>query len=470
MNFQYTTILNNGFEYFVHVDEKDLHDDRPHCTLVQVSDRSVLSRYFHNPPRDDADKAFFKNLKYYKNVNVKNSVCTKHVELALAHIQNEIKVLSNVVVPSENKQFKKLDPSKQAVIVEPEVKSKSKSESESKSKSKSISSKIRNVIDDIDLLPYFSKTPEPEVGDEFKSMIDCDMTPRKFELIGYRGVSIPASCLKHTNYEGKNVNGKITAKKNNNITFTLKNENNENVYSNGWNVSNDFTIPYDANYTIWKNYNTSTMRSFQLREAGGGGNCFFFSLFFALSEKKLLDTLNIDVLTKDKDQFNTTFRAFLAAELKQTLTDFVTNYYSSIPKENVSLIKKGLSQEFQKILNDRKNESVEDTVKQLQDAIKKPGTYVSEIEVKKTIEILKNYGVTLVILNDPNSNNSIVNLDPKKYTINDKTIILANIKEGHYQWLDPVKSSSGGTRRRLPRKPRHSQRRQRRQTKFDTAQ
>jgi len=470
MDFQFTTILNNGFEYFVHVDDDGSHGHlhSMNCTLVQVSDRSVLSRNFHFPPIDKDEVAFFENLKDYKNVNVKKTVCTKHLELALAHIQEEIKILSFKVVATsaENKH----SPSKQ--VVDEKKHSPSKQDKNSK----------MTPIDEIDLLPMFQgpKYQKPKTGDNFTSQIDCAMTKRVVNFLswGYTGVYIPNECLKSTKPNGETVTGKITAVNNNDITFTLKDANSQNVYPPGYSVPDKFTIPYNETFTIWRNYKTNTStRRFKLNDAGGGGNCFFFSLYEALKAKNLLAIVyekgELPLNNQStKDHFNNTFRFFISQKLKEKLKKMVENY-KTINSKDVNLIKTGLSNEFISILDKavKNNEPSDTTVLNLQKAVNTSGTYVSEIEVQETIKILNQWGITLVIVNDPPvpDQDQIVKLDSKQYTINDKTIILANLQEGHYQWLDPVKSASGGTRR-LRRNPRRSQRRQRRQTKFNTAQ
>jgi hypothetical protein len=450
MDFQYTTKLPNGFKYFVHVNDEH-RQDVMNCTLVQVSDRSV------EPPRDyklSEDYFFFKNLKEYHNVEAKKKICSEHVESALAHIREEIKVLSAVPLKSESKKTEsKKTESKKTESKKTESKKTESVETESE-KTQSTPRELKPI----EILPprLAQDSITPEIGDKFQSRIVCDIKNREFKMAYGESMSIDEKCLKNTlrALSMPSVTGEVLEMGDGKIKFSLKLSQYD-LHRSGWWVDNIFTLPYNREYVFWKNYQPMTV-TFKLMDAGGGGQCFFFSLYEALKHNKRLDNIKkLSVRVDTKENFATTMRTYLSKNVDYA--KFIEAVDKATP-ETKSKMMESYPEDFRTILDS--NVSQDQKIKDLQEAIQKTTCFVSEQEVLKMNDVLKkDCKITLTI------NNTAPKSLIERYNLN--TVMLANINETHYQWYKSQSDrSGGGTRRRL----RRSQRRQRRQTKFNTAQ
>ena len=183
-------------------------------------------------------------------------------------------------------------------------------------------------------------------------------------------------------------------------------------------------------------------------EAGGRGNCFFYSLHAALDNKGLLNNVCAVLgLSIEKEAFNTGFRNLLSLspELRDQYSTVISNLCEQIVNGfsiNASL--RDIPDQHAKIL--RKLDltncfPIQQTLlDELLDATSTSGVYVGEVEVKIVAEILR------TICN--------VYLDIKSRLLArvvpyDNRVVLYNINSGHYQWLKLIeKNASRGSKKK----------------------
>jgi len=199
----------------------------------------------------------------------------------------------------------------------------------------------------------------------------------------------------------------------------------------------------DSNNKEWFNV--------QVVEAGGGGNCFFYSLFDALKFYNLLDCVhNIFEFNNDKEDFNIKFRIYLSNNLDEELKGFV-NFYCQLnnSRENINgtpitqqeindikaQIFATLSENMRKLLSEAgefteikcQDENYKNIiVENMKEIIRTNFNYVSEFEVRKVINLLKDPCNIILTIKYQNLN---------KISFSPNEIILYNIGEGHYQWF-----------------------------------
>ena len=268
--------------------------------------------------------------------------------------------------------------------------------------------------------------------------------------------------------------------------------------------------------------------SYTLKDAGGAGNCFYYSIYEAFKHKNLLDCIkkNLFKFNNNKEDFNVKFRKYLSVKIRPELKNMIINiceyknqiieekiqdivykknniigandemtnewkYYfyldnkkldfntpgfnndnnhniggtitiqqlndmlikkqqvdaeivdrlrnlTPAEKEDLSINQLGIqswtSDEIQAILRKVTLSACKNTrvvlaiVIELQRAIETSEVYVSEIEVTKISEILRDTcNITINIGYDDVINN---------YVFDPNTIWLKNINEGHYQWFE----------------------------------
>ena len=192
-----------------------------------------------------------------------------------------------------------------------------------------------------------------------------------------------------------------------------------------------------------------------LYDAGGGGNCFYYSVFNALNEDKLLGKLQTalesELLdTLNKVNFNITMRTIVGDYLNTPagITIF-TNFYNFM---TISL--NAYYEEHKRIdVNDFCNKHAEylpwliklygssRSFNQFKEAvienIKKNGTYVQSLEIEIVKHLLKKAGIHLFVLQNKDQTYLI-----KKQQLSDETspspaIYIYNdpYGQGHFQWF-----------------------------------
>ena len=183
-------------------------------------------------------------------------------------------------------------------------------------------------------------------------------------------------------------------------------------------------------------------------DAGGEGNCFYFSLFEALRAQSLLDTVcdtfRLGACTT-KDEFNRAFRKFLASELVAEL-DSIVAHICTIPIHLRGPSLSSLSIEYQTILESiteaqcKNRESRQPIVQQLQAITATNEAWAGEPEVLHTKRLLQGLGIILHIDNDegyytPDATAAFV------YAPN--RIILRRVGDNHYRWYRFVFTRGG---------------------------
>lgn len=202
---------------------------------------------------------------------------------------------------------------------------------------------------------------------------------------------------------------------------------------------------------------------------GGKGNCFFYAIHGALSERPaLLDTVCACLkLPKDKEGFNIEFRKVIAEdpETKQNFRDFIDGLINSIvalntekqAKNTITVLTAELSTEFKDTLRtsianpyeflDERETKRDKIVTKLCEHIKTNFVYVSDPETEIAKRKLAECGIYLDI-----KRRSFPQLQ-----LFDNRIVLRNIDGWHYQYFSFITPGGGSRSRR-----NHSTRRNRR--------
>jgi hypothetical protein len=194
-----------------------------------------------------------------------------------------------------------------------------------------------------------------------------------------------------------------------------------------------------------------------LQNVEGNGDCFLYALFRALANRHLLQSLTPTTLppaaVANEGTFIVAFRQYLADHLDSKLTALIQSLEKDrIESENTFQLKiKGLSTPFQTTL--KSSATLDNKLADLKTAVTTLGTYVSEPEVELTKELLATLGIILDIKNDVTEKSHL-------YNLNERRIVLVNLRETHYNWYEfPSTTTKGGTIRRRRRPPRRTLRR-----------
>jgi hypothetical protein len=198
-------------------------------------------------------------------------------------------------------------------------------------------------------------------------------------------------------------------------------------------------------------------------DAGGSGNCFFFSMYEALCDNNLLtDVCDKLKISNKREQFNLNFRKLLSES--QLLED---DYLSTVKRlcelkfgvlqpgdtrSSFDEMLKGLPLQQKTLLKSLQKKSCGDTdiiVNALKNAIKINKVWVGEIEVNCVKQIL--WDECKVVLDI--KKRTISPLLPKK-----NRIVLYNEEENHYKWFQLIKPTGGGKTRRNRSKRRYTRR------------
>lgn len=193
-----------------------------------------------------------------------------------------------------------------------------------------------------------------------------------------------------------------------------------------------------------------------LKDAGGNGNCFYYSLFEALSNRRLLEHLKDLTTTTSKYTFNTTFREYISEHIQ--LGAFV-KYMTELKKKEPDTFNVALQGFPQDIVNAFDSSNEADIQKNIRTSMKTPGTYVTQLEVKAIQELLlEKCNILLHILSRPWAR------DKKAYALNiPNRIVLVNLDNQHYQYYE-FPTTTGGKRntRRTQKRKKKTLRRSRR--------
>jgi hypothetical protein len=141
----------------------------------------------------------------------------------------------------------------------------------------------------------------------------------------------------------------------------------------------------------------------QLLDAGGGGNCFFFSLYEAAKNTGVLGKIRTKFLavdTSSKERFNETFRTALATYI--TTHNFAKQYDSFLSLKNQSIDKDDWMEQLQSMFPDwyvkafpfpdgPRNPEYFKT--QIAQGVSQPGNYVGDIEVSAARNMLDECGI-----------------------------------------------------------------------------
>jgi hypothetical protein len=182
-------------------------------------------------------------------------------------------------------------------------------------------------------------------------------------------------------------------------------------------------------------------------EAGGGGDCFYFSVFEALQNKGLLDIVsNTFKIPKDKDGFNLGFRKVLSDslddDLKVLIKEVCNVLVSGDPIDGILSEQPGYLATILGSMNLGCLDDIKPILIRIKEAIKQRGTWAGQIEVAKAKELLEGY--------------CGIYLDIKKRRLYrlfnfDNRIVLFNDGNGrHFQWFKL--GAAGGSRRTMRNK------------------
>ena len=202
-------------------------------------------------------------------------------------------------------------------------------------------------------------------------------------------------------------------------------------------------------------------------DAGGGGNCFYYSLYASLQAQSLLDTVCTTFRLGEshtKEDFNLSFRGFLASQLPSELLAMI-DYLCTIPISLRGIQLSSLSDEYRGILRNitdaqcKNNDYKQGLVRQLQTATSTDRVWAGQPEVRFTKHLLTTVGIVLHIDNDegypaPPPTAAFV------YAPN--RIILRRIHGNHYHWyrfLIPKGGRRIQTMKKTRRVKKHTRRR-----------
>jgi hypothetical protein len=201
-------------------------------------------------------------------------------------------------------------------------------------------------------------------------------------------------------------------------------------------------------------------------DAGGGGDCFYYSLYASLEAQSLLDTVCSTFglgKSRTKEDFNRSFRRYLASQLPSELLSMI-DYLCTIPIGSRGIQLGSLSDEYQIILRNvtdaqcKNNDYKKDLVRQLQAATSTDRVWAGQPEVRLTKHLLTTVGIVLHIDNDegypaPPPTAAFV------YAPN--RIILRRVHGNHYHWyrfLIPKGGRRIQTMKKTRRVKKHSRR------------
>jgi len=305
---------------------------------------------------------------------------------------------------------------------------------------------------------------DPKVGEQFQSQIACKISGALQVVYGDRLYITPACLRKDVSDEPiRDVLGTVKEISGNTmiVSLFLKEDPIKPLYFGVRATSQtDFKLDYNPKHALWKHYSRLEEDGSQqvgtvpviLKNVPGDGDCFLYALFRALANRHLLQSLTATTLppnaVANEGTFIVAFRQYLADHLDSKLTALIQSLEKDrIESENNTFQLKiqGLSTPFQTIL--QSSATLDIKLADLKKAVTTLGTYVSEPEVELTKELLATLGIILDIKNDVTEKSHL-------YNLNERRIVLVNLRETHYNWYEfPSTTTKGGTIRRRRRRP-----------------
>lgn len=171
------------------------------------------------------------------------------------------------------------------------------------------------------------------------------------------------------------------------------------------------------------------MEPVTIRDAGGGGDCFYYSLYEALKESKSIDsTCTFLDLPKTKSAFVAEFRVLISQNAEEDLRRMLS-HLKTLDDLTIAMQIEEMSNEFQEILQFENIQQIPEKVLigQLQEAMATRQVFVSEIEVTAARRILQCL---------PKPINLEIFHNPCTEMLNQKNrIALLNIDTLHYRWF-----------------------------------
>ena len=511
------TVMDDKFEYYVRINSVF----RPsstlftwNCTLLQPTDGDThnINVSFPPPTNDPKELAFWNNLQLRRSAMEKQDACKKEADELILSMNHELELMesgspssspSSSPSTSSRKKMNENDYFHAQVICDSNFQTLECLEGTQKGGNvfrvtgKVIQITQENITIELYAIESFNRLkPEdqittkqytikndpqlliwrsyerfiqnqPLVGEQFQSQIACNITAASTGL-----GSFSLACLRKDKDPIRDVLGTVKEISGNTMTVSLflKEDTIQPLYygdGDGMTSKTDFKLDYNPKYPLWKHYSRLEEDGSQqlgtvpvtLRDVSGNGDCFFYALFQALSNRNLVQKLT-PTLPKNKvenvDKFIVAFRRYLADNLDSKLTMLVQSLKNEEEK-TFNLKIQGLSTPFQNTL--KSSATLVTKLTELKKAVTTRGTYVSEPEVELTKEFLTKLGIFLDIKN--NITKTQWNSQSNLYNLNEQRIVLVNIDENHYNWYKfPAKPTQGGkTFCRRPRRRRTLRRR-----------
>ena len=498
--YHYKTTLLNGFPYYVKVNSVEKHENKGiptssvwKCTLLQPTDNEVKGPYdFHFPPKTQYETKFWNHLKKRKHASTKQNQCDDALQRAMDDMDHEIALLEENPPPSRKSAASPTTPKKtlpstpkktlpttpkktpdtpeeddifQARVYCAERKWRQfltgtganaclESENKEDGVFHTIIGRIVNLSgvdkekreetitvelyslhshakEKIESLAWFK--PNVKVPVKYDPMYSIWRTYeriRKLPINQYFSVLLDSGC----------VNG-----------FVSKNKDDIKVQLWMKGSTDEFTdVPIGegpVSENIWRKYEledgkekTGCTVPVTLKDAGGNGNCFYYSLFEALSNRGLLlKTKDILKISTSKEGFNTTFREYVSKNMK--LDDFVKSM-KHLKTTELDTFKVALEGFPQDIVNAFNSSNEADIPKQIRESMKTPCTYVTQLEVQAIQELLlEKCNILLHVLSTPWTTSP-----NQAHALNiPNRIVLVNLGNEHYQYYE-FPTTKGGKR------------------------
>jgi len=221
-----------------------------------------------------------------------------------------------------------------------------------------------------------------------------------------------------------------------------------------------------------------------IKDAGGGGNCLYFSLYEALQSRGYLNMLSesLGMQFIDKHDFNIKIRQLIADHVDGVIRDMIQHFCNSVMQRNMpgveslkisllaqplwlqNIIKKHAHIRFCGNVNQVYNLVLEE----VKASIKTAGNWAGEIEVQVATNILDTAGIILSVHNTKLS--KLIDFEILSRNLDQvqpHRIVLYNSGELHYQYylfprLPIKRNRQGGYRRTKKQKKSRKHRKSRR--------
>lgn len=473
----FKTKLADTFAYYVTVHSVQRNPTKWNCTLEQMTDGDQQTRDFEYPPGNDADsRAFWANLKLRQAD--KTDSCKKDAQRAYEDVQKEINLLLGLTAVSSRRRHPPRDGERfQATIAcfntawwswtKIDAACLQLERPEDGMKEYVVTgtivtatpSTVSFTLDDHFAGTTYETANNPQFliwqtyrpllhqtslrpSVVFRASLSC--TPRTSSLsIVYKGLTYADPACFAKDQQKKTVSvpvlGHVKEIVDDKVKFSLFLEDSGKQLYNGRLITSEPLFSLSRDDPFWQHDFSAENEMaqvgasrFTLQDAGGDGNCFYFALHDALKAANLPPPLPV-AGSNSKEEFSTKMRAFVSKKIT-SLAPFLTQY-DEFDKNTQTIVKNGLSEEFQQILVE---EEGGDRATKMREAIAKDKVFVSQLEVEFVQQwLLKTGGIHLEIKNNRLAD---VHLFPIP-----SRIVLVNVDENHYKWYG-LQSTRGGTR------------------------